>query len=204
MDQRLNIGLKLSHRDNELVLLFSQYLNKEYSTDYCIDNIKYFCHLTLYSPLFAIERKEELCKIIQKYQNIKITLKVEDLVFRKGKVQIKFLLSDELKNLQYEIIMNTNRYRNGLLSEKYKNELNADLQEEKKTYIKIFGQPNILEFYDAHLTITKFSKHYGKTINRFIKNIDDIKSKLPDELFFNKIQVFEMDNDSRCIKELIY
>ena len=180
---QLNIAFSVPKNVAKIAIKLSKEIAEKENVYFMLDNINYFTHVTIYSVEFP---ESNLKEIIKKLEKLAIDFSPPEFIFeynkaKSGWISLFFSCSPKIKTLHEAIVKTANPLREGLIREKFKISENIEnLSAEQSENIKKYGNPNLMNLYKPHLTITK------------LKN-EQIAEKFASEMS-GKIEKFKSDS----------
>jgi 2'-5' RNA ligase len=188
---RLNVAFKMPAEVSKEAIALSKEVAEKEETYFVLDGIDIIPHTTIYSPEYPGKNLE---KVIETTENIAKEFSPIEIKFKNiwpdvgwGYVIASFENSDKIKNIHEKIITALNPLREGHI---FKEEEVG----ERKENIEKYGHPNVMNFYNPHVTITRL-----KDETNFEKIVSELNWKIK-KFKVDTIMVCAMGEHGTCRK----
>lgn len=193
---RLNIAFIPPDDVASEVVKLSGDIGKKEESYFCVDNLNFYPHITIYSPEYPAYNLEKVldavAELSKKLAPIKFIFK--SIKTGQGFVGVEFNYSEEIKNIHESIVEKLNPLREGHIREKYSASYQMEFSEEKKKNIQKYGYPNSMSLYHPHMSIARLKDE---------KDAEKIAGEVTwpiKEFMVDKIGIYRMGNHGTCIE----
>jgi len=194
---RLNTVFQPPTEIVKMAMSLSHKVGKENEPFFILDNIKFYPHITIYSPEYPALNRNVVSEVVKSIasQFSKLPFKFKEVESHQGFIGINFQNTSQIKEIHEKIVESLNPLRKGHIRSRYKQDdcqTRHSIGQQKN--IKLFGYPDILDLYQPHLTIIRLKdENVAKRITKEIK----WKSK---EFFVSKLGIYTMGEHGTCSK----
>lgn len=199
---RVNFAIKPSSYVASYVANFSRKLSLEAESNFTIDNIEYFPHITLFAPVINHNNLSKIVKIIENEisKHNKLTVYFSEIQVGQGYIGIKVNLSKEIEELKEHIVNVVEKFIERDLPDKLQNakDYNMYFSNESLASIRKYSSVSMQD-YQPHLTIIRI-----KDEQKAIELSKRIKWDI-DNFIATTIAIYKMGKNGTCqsiLKEL--
>lgn len=160
---------------------------------------RYYPHLSLYMFELKVESIPKIEEILQKLAqntnkvNVSATKFYLDEVANLGYIDAEYDVTNDMKNLQDQVVASVNPLRAGL-RERDKAKI-ADAEGLVLKNLQDYGYVAVGKLFRPHVTLTRFKKHTPEVLD-MLPSINTFEGS------FLKIGLFEMGNNGTCIRQI--
>lgn len=193
---RLNIAFIPPDDVASEVVKLSGNIGKKEESYFCVDNLNFYSHITIYSPEYPVYNLEKVLDAVAELSKKLVPIKFifKSIKTGQGFIGVEFDYSEEIKNIHESIVEKLNPLREGHIREKYSASYQMEFSEEKKNNIQKYGYPNSMSLYHPHMSISRLKN--AKVAEKIAREIAwSIK-----EFTVDKIGAYKMGNHGTCVE----
>jgi|CXWK01.1.fsa_nt_gi 2'-5' RNA ligase len=135
---------------------------------FVLDNKNYYPHISIYMTEFPVKNIPEIRKILREFSTTVKPFRLMSLEYRQSKdgfIDVDYIKSNEVVDLQNKIISLLNPLREGLIRPKDKARL-SEMGENQQSNINQYGYRGVgLDFF-PHITFTKLDKFSDSALQK--------------------------------------
>lgn len=157
---RLNTMLVPPKDIVEQAIKLSRDFSQKVPTNFVLDNIHFFPHITLYSPEYPKRNLKTIVETVDRlaHTHTKIHVAINGIhAGGDGSIYVELELhrSPEIQRLHQDIVQALNELREGRINPKYLSpEYLAEKSPQQRKNIQKYGKAGVMDLYMPHLTIT--------------------------------------------------
>jgi 2'-5' RNA ligase len=184
---KLNIAIVPSSEVINEVINLSRDLSKENSTEFILDGVNYYPHITVYSANYSFEKinlvSQKLKEILKNLNSLNCIY--SGISLERRYLGVEFKLTSQIKRFHEIITDELSLFRENDNVSDY----GIKLSEEEKVNITKYGYPSAKKLYHPHLTITRFENE--KETKKIDWNIKAFQAK--------EIGIYVMGKNGTCV-----
>ncbi|MBU6427293.1 DUF3977 family protein [Patescibacteria group bacterium] len=168
---------------------------EKFGTYFTLDNKTYFPHVSIYMLQIKDSDLDKVFGLLNEVAKGTRTITGTPRLFgtHNNYIDVEYEKTEEMRKLQMNVVNLLNPLRDGL-RDRDKERLLTATGVEKETILK-YGYRSVGEFFEPHLTFTRFKIEQKDTVNN-MPNMSIFSGNFPE------IGIYEMGDNGTCVKEI--